>query len=218
MSKNSRGTGGSSQGEEGICKDKKLSHTADQFDINLSDLTLDDLVVQFQEVDRQYHLIKGKILLEARRRFKSDQEFGKWVASHSLCVGTQQTRNRLIHLAEFFDGDRDMAGISLTAAYEISAPVNRKVAPEVYEQAYDNNLSVKAVKDLFSNTKQEVDISAKTEGDKRSTKKTQVQNGEKYEDEVYLMAVKVAEETMKNKTNKYKIDVLKRSIQYLEQL
>jgi len=32
------------------------------------------------------------------------------------------------------------------------------------------------------------------------------------------MAVKVAEETMKNKTNKYKIDVLKRSIQYLEQL
>lgn len=75
-----------------------------QLDINpdLKNLSLDDLIIQFQEVDRQYHLLKGKILLEARSRFLSDKEFGKWVSSHSSWVGSQQSRNRLMHLADFF--------------------------------------------------------------------------------------------------------------------
>jgi len=190
----------------------------DQFDIDLTVLTLDDLVIQFKVVDRQYHFIKGKILLEARQRFKSDQDFGKWIVSHSLCVGTQQTRNRLMHLADFFDTEqRDMSGISLTAAYEISAPINREKAAEVYDQAHDKNLSVKEVKALLNNTKDE-EAPLPNSPEESDSKEPSSKKSKKYEDEIYLMAVKVTDEIMKNKSSAYKLDVLNRSIQYLEQL
>jgi hypothetical protein len=41
-------------------------------EMDLSSLTLDDLVSQYIEVDRQSHILKGRILLEARRRFPSN--------------------------------------------------------------------------------------------------------------------------------------------------
>jgi len=65
---------------------------AHQLDItpDLTTLSLDDLIIQFQEVDRQYHLLKEKILLEARGLFLSDKEFGKWVSSQSSWVASNQ--------------------------------------------------------------------------------------------------------------------------------
>ncbi len=67
-----------------------------------------------------------------RNHFNSDKEFGQWIATHRLCVGNQQARNRLMHLAKFFSGGRDMGGICLTVAYEISAPVNSEKSEAVY--------------------------------------------------------------------------------------
>jgi hypothetical protein len=41
-------------------------------DMDLSSLSLDDLAAQYIEIDRQSHILKGRILLEARRRFPSN--------------------------------------------------------------------------------------------------------------------------------------------------
>lgn len=190
---------------------------AHQLDINpdLTGLSLDDLIIQFQEVDRQYHLLKGKILLEARGRFLSDKEFGKWI-SHSSWVGSQQSRNRLMHLADFFRDDHDMSGITISAAYEISAPVNRDKAQEVYEKVHGKNLAVKEVKALFTETAGKVVKKDKqNEGaEKKFKDNPSIERGSS--DQVDLMAIKIADEIMAKKSDLFKIDVLKRAIQYIE--
>jgi hypothetical protein len=50
-----------------------------------------------------------------------------------------------MHFANYFK-DKDSTGISLTACYEISAPVNEDVADKVYEYALNKNLSVADIK------------------------------------------------------------------------
>jgi hypothetical protein len=90
--------------------------------------------------------MKGAILLELRNRFPSNIEFGNWVKSVSaLCADGHQTLNRYMHFANYFK-DKDSTGISLTACYEISAPVNEDVADKVYKYALNKNLSVADIK------------------------------------------------------------------------
>jgi len=113
------------------------------FNNDLTALSSEELVLQFVEIDRQSRLFKGKILLELRHRFSSDKELGQWLSTHGLSVGNQQARNQLMHLAEFFQGDRDMKGISITAAYLISAPINKNESASVYKKVHGKNLSVK---------------------------------------------------------------------------
>lgn len=124
----------------------KAEDYTQEFEQDLTKLSLTQLANQYVEIDRQSHILKGKILLEARSRFPSDKEFGQWISTHSLCVGSQQSRNRLMHLAEFFGDERDMNGIPLTVAYEISAPVNREKALQIYEKVIGKNVSIKEVK------------------------------------------------------------------------
>lgn len=112
---------------------------------NLKTLSLDELAMQFDDIEQQAQLMQGQILLEARSRFPSDKEFGQWCACHSICVGSQQQRNRLIHLARFFEG-RELDKIGISAAYEISAPINADVAEAVYDYARGKNLPVAEVK------------------------------------------------------------------------
>ena len=111
----------------------------------LQDLSLDELANRFEDIGQQAQLLQGQILLEARNRLGSDKEFGQWCASHSICVGSQQQRNRLIHLARFFEG-RELDKISISAAYEISAPANKKIAEEIYEYAKGKNLPLTEVR------------------------------------------------------------------------
>ena len=96
----------------------------------LKDLTLDELADQFESVDKQAQLFQGLILLEARERFESDKLFGEWCATRPLCLGSQTQRTRLMNLARFFNV-REIIGISLTACYEISAPINADIADKV---------------------------------------------------------------------------------------
>lgn len=122
----------------------------------LNKLSLDDLVLQYNQIDQQAQLFKGLILLEARRRFKSNPEFGKWVASiPSLCGDGNQVRNRYMNFARYFK-DKDYTGISLTCAYEISAPSNKAIADEVYTKALGQNLSVEQVRELIREAKKEI--------------------------------------------------------------
>jgi len=179
-----------------------------QPDVNpdLSILSTEELAVQYIEIDRQSHLLKGKILLEARTRFQSDKEFGKWISTHSLCVGSQQSRNRLMHLASFFDDNRDMDGITITSAYEISSPANRDKAVDVYKKVYGKNLSVKQVKDFFIERENKKNSFS---GLKKPTKK--------YINSVDLAAVNLVDNIMSGETDEFIRDVLQKAIKYLNQ-
>lgn len=113
---------------------------------DLSALTLEELANRYEEINQQSQLFKGLILLEARSRFLSNNEFGDWVQSvPSLCGDGNQVRNRYMNFAKYFK-DKELLGISLTAAYEISAPVNEDVADKIYEYALNKNLSVAEIK------------------------------------------------------------------------
>ena len=50
-----------------------------------------------------------------------------------------------MNFARYFKG-KDRTGISLTACYEISAPINEDVADKVYDYALNKNLSVSDIK------------------------------------------------------------------------
>jgi hypothetical protein len=113
---------------------------------SLADLTLDELVNRYNQIDYQSHIMKGLILLEARSRFPSNNEFGDWIQSvQSICLDSQPVRTRLMNFASYFK-DKDTTGISLSACYEISAPINADIADKVYQIALNQNLSVAQIK------------------------------------------------------------------------
>lgn len=118
---------------------------------NYSALTLDELAIEYESVESQAQLLQGKILLEARNRFQSDNEFGAWVESvgGAICSTSRQHRTRLMNLARFFDG-RELNKISISAAYEISAPANADIAIEVYELAKGKGLPLAEVRRQIS--------------------------------------------------------------------
>ena len=184
---------------------KAEDYQADIIPPDLAGLSLNDLAAQYAEIDQQSNLLKGNILLEARSRFPSDKEFGQWISTHSLCVGSQQSRNRLMHLADFFSEGRDMDGIAITAAYEISAPVNRDKALTVYNEVRGKNLTVKEVKGLLaeSSTKRIKKINSEVEG--------------KNDGEVNRVAIDLIDNVMAGKTNLFKLHALKKAILYLKE-
>jgi hypothetical protein len=113
---------------------------------DLSTLSNEELIERYCDIEQQFQFMKGAILLELRNRFPSNIEFGNWVKSVSaLCADGHQTLNRYMHFANYFK-DKDSTGISLTACYEISAPVNEDVADKVYKYALNKNLSVADIK------------------------------------------------------------------------
>ena len=113
----------------------------------LSDLSFDDLVNRYVSITAQSYLMQGLILLEIRERLISDIKFGQWIkeAGQELFLGSQSLITKKMNYARFFK-NRDQAGISLTACYEISAPINADVADKVYQAALGKNLSVAQIK------------------------------------------------------------------------
>lgn len=113
---------------------------------SLQALSLDELVHQFYQIEQQGQLLQGRILLEARERFKSDKEFGQW-CTQSICLGSQPQRTRLMNLARFFKG-REIEKIGISVAYLISSPevVKAGISEEVYDYARSKKLSVDEVK------------------------------------------------------------------------
>lgn len=120
--------------------------------IDFEQLSLDDLAKQYREIDRQSHLLKGRIILAARAKFNSDKQFGIWL-SDKLSDLNQKQAHRLACLAEFFDEQSNfsMTGISLSACYELSAPKNRSFAKDVYFEIAGRGLSLAEVREKLSN-------------------------------------------------------------------
>lgn len=141
---------------------------------NLSSLTLNELATRFESIEQQAQLLQGRILLEARNRFESDTLFGQWIqeSGGALCACGKQHRTRLINLAKFFE-NKELDKISITAAYEISAPINADIAEKIYEMARGKNLSVAEVKKQITQIKNGSNsISATTENTNQVTQKS----------------------------------------------
>ncbi|MEI6746887.1 MAG: hypothetical protein WCL34_13065 [Methylococcaceae bacterium] len=126
--------------------EKFIDDTIEQQLPDLTILTLDELAARYNSIDQQSQLFKGLILLQARERLPSNKEFGNWIKSiQALCLDNQPTLTRYMNFAKYFK-DKDRTGISLTAAYEISAPANEDVADKIYEYALNKNLPVSEIK------------------------------------------------------------------------
>lgn len=130
---------------------------------DLSKIETANLINGFDSVGEQTQLLRGKILLEIRKRcYHEGKTLRDFVSDlgikHSslLDISTAQ-RNRLMNLAEFFNDTRPMAGISVTVAYEISAPRNEKIAEKLYAEAFEKNLTVEDIKNwigIFNDKKE----------------------------------------------------------------
>ena len=155
------------------------------FVVDLSSLTLDELVAQYIDIDRQSHLLKGQILLEARRRFISNQEFGEW-RSLNFSGLPQQTANNLMNLARYFnEKTRPLAHIPVSVGYLISAPINEPISEIVYKKTLEiEKPTLKDVRDLIDELKH-------VEQKKESSKKLMSV------DKIMLMISRLSESEMK---------------------
>jgi hypothetical protein len=124
----------------------------------LSEINTENLISGFDSVGEQTQLLQGKILLEIRKRYNQEGKTlkdlisGLGIKHSSLLDISPAQRNRLMNLAEFFNDKRPMSGISVTVAYEISAPRNEEIADKLYKEAFEKNLTVDEIKvfiDIF---------------------------------------------------------------------
>lgn len=182
---------------------------------DLTALSLDELAQRYISIEQQSQLYKGLILLEARERFKSDKEFGEWVVTNGLSVGTtQQNRTVFMNLARFFK-DREMNGISLTCAYEISRPSNSDVAEDVYAQVLNKKLSVSEVKKIIEQAKS-ITVTGDSEERFSEEKKEKLSNDES--DQKIVLSQQISNTLKKSTLSKEeKIQALRMCISALEQ-
>jgi hypothetical protein len=125
---------------------------------DLKALSLDELADRASSIVKQSNQLLARILLEGRRRFKSNKEYGQWVNSIiGLSDITFQHRNAMLNWA-IFEETHPMDGISMTAGFEIASPGNADVAKTVYQYCYNKNLSVAEVKRYIMQLKSVVSI------------------------------------------------------------
>jgi len=116
----------------------------------LKGLSEDELVQRYKDVDQQSQLFKGQILLEMRSRFVSNIEFGQW-CSVNFTERDSSNTGKLINLARFFQGNKSLNGIPISAAYLIAAPGNKDISQKVYNQVSGKNLKLDEIKGMISN-------------------------------------------------------------------
>lgn len=175
---------------------------------SLKELTLDDLVIRYKEIDQQSQLFKGQILLEARERFQSNIEFGNWLSVNFTERNSSNT-GKLINLAKFFQGERSLTGIPLSAGYLISAPSNKAIATQVYSDIKDKGFKLDEIKKIISTYK------AGTQNPSNSNNtppKVTHSNAE-----VTDAASDLLDRFFEGKSTAFKIDVLKQALLYLRQ-
>lgn len=121
--------------------------------IDLKRMTLEELADRADTIAKQSYDLLGMICLEARERFQSNAEFGNWRRSVEGLAGySNQHISDLINRSRFAL-THDMTGISLSASFEIAAPVNQDVAEEVWHYCKRKNLKVEDVKRKIAQAK-----------------------------------------------------------------
>jgi hypothetical protein len=133
--------------------DNYMANSGNPFDISLlKKLTLDDLVLRYKEIDYQSQLFKGQVLLEARERFQSNIGFGKWLSVNFTELNSSNT-GKLINLAKYFQGEKTLKGIPISAAYLIASPNNKEIADKIYKKIKHKNLKIEAIKQIIAGYK-----------------------------------------------------------------
>ena len=133
--------------------DNFIANGENPFDTELlKELSLDDLVFRYKEIDYQSQLFKGQILLEARGRFLSNIEFGQWLSVNFTELNSSNT-GKLINLAKYFQGDKTLEGISISAGYLIASPNNREIADKVYKKIKNKSFRIEEIKALIAGYK-----------------------------------------------------------------
>lgn len=139
------------QAEDKFLSSVNTGASSPETDLKL--LSLDELADRAESIIRQSKEMLARILLEGRRRFKSNKEFGRWIASiDGLSDITRQHRNDMLNWAAF-EEMHPMIGISMTAGFEISAPANSNIAEKVYKYCYKKNRPVTDVKKYITKLK-----------------------------------------------------------------
>jgi hypothetical protein len=109
------------------------------------------------------------VLIEARSKFTDDRAFGNWIIEHNLDTGTQQHRTRLMNMARYFK-DKDMEGISVTVAYELSSPKNADKADQLYQEIRGKNIP-------FSEFKKKLTIGVQNSIEELRVKEPEIKKG-----------------------------------------
>jgi hypothetical protein len=148
--------------------DNFIANSENPFDAELlKELTLDDLIFRYKEIDYQSQLFKGQILLEARGRFLSNIEFGQWLSVNFTELNSSNT-GKLINLAKYFQGDKTLEGISISAGYLIASPNNREIADKIYKKIKNKSFRIKEIKALIAGYKNIISDSKKEQVDQVS--------------------------------------------------
>lgn len=166
----------------------------------LEKLTLDELAIRYKEIDRQSQLFKGQILLEARRRFPSNIEFGEWRSVNFTELSSSNT-GKLINLAKFFQGGRTLEGIPISAGYLLAAPNNEDIADKVYNEIKDKNLKFDEIKEIIAQNKYTISDN--------NLKKDQDDKKSQSDKDIEKFALQLLEKTFHGKSDDFIEAVLK---------
>lgn len=111
---------------------------------DLQDLTNEQLVARFADIDAQATLTKWRIAWELRKRFPSNNEFGAYIEQlrndpvHTNCVDSQQLMNRAANAGKFCErfgiNSLDQIKIGKSIILELSRPIYDEISGELYRQ------------------------------------------------------------------------------------
>lgn len=151
----------------------------------LADVQL-ELDLRYGKLKAQYRMMTGLVLLEARDRFPSNQEFGHWI-NENLRVPSfgKLDASRLsetMNFARFFK-DRDYSKIPLTGCYKIAEPKHAAYAEEVYDALIqqDSKITLNNVDGTLSLFRNQID--RLHEGENVNDKAPEIERNERKQEE-----------------------------------
>jgi len=125
----------------------------------LNEMTTKELLDRLYQVDNQATMMAWRIWWAIRQHYESDQLFGQFIAelksdsTQTLCLTGQKEIYRAWTAGKFCEkyGINDLSefGVSQTAIYELSRPVNEAIAEQILDSIKLQKLSVNEVKRLL---------------------------------------------------------------------
>jgi len=150
MNVNSRQAKKNQKKKELVTKAEEPIGLTESNSFDLSTLSLDALALRYREIDRQSRFLKGQILLEARKQCLNNNKFGEWRSLNFNGQLTAQVATHLMNLAEFFNNERPLGDIPVSAGYLMAAPKQKDISEVLYERVSKmEKPSLKDVKEII---------------------------------------------------------------------
>jgi len=151
MNVNSRQAKKNQKKKELVTKAEEPIGLTESNSFDLSTLSLEALALRYREIDRQSRFLKGQILLEARKQcLNNNNKFGEWRSLNFNGQLTAQVATHLMNLAEFFNNERPLGDIPVSAGYLMAAPKQKDISEVLYERVSKmEKPSLKDVKEII---------------------------------------------------------------------